>query len=181
MKWREFGDLEWANFLVVNFGFVIGESDRAPHAARQKHRILPNEALCHIHKALVDRSDGPPILVLRLLEPDFEIGDDVVIASLSNLVPNLLGLGPVDEVLPEPFDDLLQVFVEVLLSAVVVDEVLDDETWELIDARVHGEPLVDDLVSKDVSEACVHGSKSHRPMILSSLLSRRLRMRVVSS
>ena len=38
--------------------------------------------------------------------------------------------------------------MEVLLGAVVVDQVLDDETGELIDAGVYGKPLVDDLASK---------------------------------
>ena len=74
-------------------------------------------------------------------KPDFQVGDDAVVAGLPNLVADLLGLGPVDEVLPQPLDDLLQVFLEVLLGAVVVDQVLDDETRELIDARIDGEPL----------------------------------------
>ena len=106
---RELRDLERANLLVVDLGFVVGQRDRSPHAARQQHRILPDEALGHVHEALVDRPDGPPILVLGLLEADFQVGDDVVVAGLSDLVPNLLGLGPVDEVLPQPLDDLLEV------------------------------------------------------------------------
>jgi hypothetical protein len=61
---------------------------------------LPDEAFGNIHEALVDCPDGPPILVLCLLEANFEVGDYVVISSLSNLVPNLLRLSPMDEVLP---------------------------------------------------------------------------------
>ena len=59
--------------------------------------------------------------------------------------------------------DLLEVVLEVLLGAVVVDQVLDDETRELVDARVDGEPLVDDLATEDVFEPCVHGSPSCLP------------------
>src|SRR5262249_39068334 len=118
--------------------------------------VLPNKTFGHVNEALVNRSDSSPILVFGLLEADLEIGNDIVIASLSNLVPNLLRLRPVDKVLPQPFNDLLQVVVEVLLGAVVVDQILNDKTGELIDNCVHGELLVDDLASKDVFEACVH-------------------------
>ena len=150
--------------------------------------ILPDQAFGHVHEALVDRRDGPPVLVLGLLKPDFQVGDDVVVAGLTDLVANLLGLGTVDEVLPQPLDDLLEVVLEVLLGAVVVDQVLDDKTRKLIDTRVDGEPLVDDLATEYVFEACIHGSPScyrspagTMPMMLSSLLSRRRRMREVSS
>ena len=78
--------------------------------------------------------------------------------GLPNLMADFLGLGPVNEVFSQPLDDLLQVFLKILLSAIVVDQVLNDVTRELIDPRVDGEPLVDDLASKQILEMCVHGS-----------------------
>ncbi len=78
-------------------------------------------------------------------------------AAFADLVPDLFGLGAVDEVFPQPPDHLLQIVLKIVFRAVVVDQVLDDKTREFVDARVDGQPFVDDLASKNVPEACVHG------------------------
>ena len=69
---------------------------------------------------------------------------------------NLLSLGAVNEVFPQALDYLLQIVMKVLLAAVVVDQVFDDETRKLIDSRIDGESLVDDLAAEDVFEASIH-------------------------
>ena len=152
----ELRDFEGADLFVVDLGFVVRQGDGSPHATRQQHWVLPNEAFGNVDEALVDGRDGAPILVFGLLEPDFQVGDDFVVAGLPNLVTNLLGLGSVDEVLPQALDYLLQIVMKVLLAAVVVDQVFDDETRKLIDSRIDGESLVDDLAAEDVFEASIH-------------------------
>src|SRR5262249_54076625 len=147
--------------------------------------VLAHETFGDVDKALIDGRDGAPILVLCFLEAHFQVGNDVMVARLPNLVPNLLGLRTVDEVLPEPLDDLLQVILGVFLGAVVVDQVLDHEAGKLIDTRVDGEPLVDNFASERLFESFVHStlyrsSFGTMPMIESSLLSSRRRMRLVS-
>jgi hypothetical protein len=77
--------------------------------------------------------------------------------------------------------------LEVLFCAVVVDQVFDNETRELIDSSINRQPLVDDLASENVFEAFIRNDSFYRspagtiPMMLSSLLSSRRRMRVVSN
>ena len=71
---------------------------------------------------------------------------------------NLLGLGTVDEILTQPLDHLLEVVPEILLRAIVVDEILDDKAGKLVHTSVYGEPLVHDLPTECVFEPCVHGS-----------------------
>src|SRR5205807_3486616 len=114
-------------------------------------------------------------------------GDDTVVACLPDRVPNLLGLGAVNEALSQAADDPLEVLLEVLLGTVVVDEVLQDVARELVHAGPGCEPLVHDLAAEDPLEFEIHGRPPQRrplgtrPMMLSSRLSRRRRMRVASS
>ena len=79
------------------------------------------------------------------------------------LVADLLGLRPVNEVLPQPPDHLMQVLLEVLLGAVVVDQVLDHVAGELVHAGVDGQPFVDDLAPEDLFQLLVHGGSNAVP------------------
>src|SRR5262245_19269833 len=79
---RELCDLERADLFVVDLGFIVGKCDCSPHATRQQHWILPNEAFSHVDEALVDCPDGPPIFVLGLVKTNLQIRDDVMVASL---------------------------------------------------------------------------------------------------
>ena len=98
----------------------------------------------------------PQYLVFGLLEATFQAGDNVVISGLSDMVADLLGLGTVDEVFPQPFDNLAEILLKILLGTVVVDQVFDHEARELIDPSIDGEPLVDDFPPENVFEVCIH-------------------------
>jgi hypothetical protein len=63
----------------------------------------------------------------------------------------------VDKVLAQATLDQLKVLFEGLLSAIVVNQILQHVARELVHAGVEGEPLVDDFAAKDVFEALVHG------------------------
>ena len=163
LEWRELGDLEGPDFLVVDLGFVVGQRDGAPHAAGQQHGVLPHQALADVDEALVDGRDRAPILVLGLQQADFQAGDDRVVAALPNAVADLLGLGSVNEVVAQPAHHLMEVFLEVLLGAVVVDQVLDHVPGELVHAGIDGQPFIDDLAPENLFQLLVHGGSNAVP------------------
>jgi hypothetical protein len=74
----------------------------------------------------------------------------------------------------------------VLFGAVIVDEVPYDIAGELIDAGVHRQPFIDDFSPEGSLELLVHDTRYRSslgtmPMMASSLLSSRRRMRLVSN
>ena len=144
----------------MNLSLVVGQLDGAPHATGQQHGVLPNDALGDVDEALVDRRDRPPVLVLGFHQACLKARDDRVTAVLADEMPNLFGLGTIDEGLLQPSNDLLHVLVERLFRAVVVDQVLKHVAGELIDARVDGVSLVDDLAFEDLLQLFVHLSAS---------------------
>jgi len=51
---RERRYLEWANLLGLNLRLVVGQFNRAPHAAGQQHGVLADDTLRDVDEVLVD-------------------------------------------------------------------------------------------------------------------------------
>ena len=71
-------------------------------------------------------------------------------AVLSNIVPDFFCLSPVDKGFFESPDYFHHVFIEGLLGAVVVNQIFQDVSRELVNACVDRMGLIDDLALEDI-------------------------------